>query len=158
MNAGYLLNTVDVSGPYSGIAIGISNSLGSFSGILAPLVANNLTKNRTMEEWRLCFIVFSAVLFVAGLIFLLFSKGQLEHWARAEDVPNVDINEIKRVENTSIQMKSFNSYKLQRQYSIDRDGGIVPSNSIPEYDEPYNHVVVVPNYHMGKKQQNTQKL
>ena len=61
INAGYLSNAVDVSGSYSGIIVGISNSIGSFSGILAPLVANYLTSDRTMMQWRTCFFVFMSL-------------------------------------------------------------------------------------------------
>jgi len=81
LSSGYLLNIVDISGPYSGIVIGISNSLASVSGILASYIAHMITHQDTYYQWRICFLMFSCVLALAGFIFLFFSKGELEKWA-----------------------------------------------------------------------------
>lgn len=155
-----MINAVDVAGPYSGIIIGISNSLGSFSGILAPLVANILTHDRTIMQWRTCFIVFSSVLLLAGLIFLLFSKADLEDWAKDEKNLNLkenisvkcDMINNNRIYNNSIRglpsARKNQTQKLCRQFSLDSSrsssGGLVPSLSIDDRDS-YNHVVIVKN-------------
>jgi hypothetical protein len=133
INAGYLSNAVDVSGSYSGIIVGISNSIGSFSGILAPLVANYLTSDRTMMQWRTCFFVFSAVLFLGGLVFMFFSKGDLEDWAKDDSgcLKNNDCElEFKIEKKTSKR----GSQKLTRQYSLDSRGGLVPTVSHDDFD------------------------
>jgi hypothetical protein len=41
-----------------------------------------LTPNSSIAEWRVCFIVFSFVLFLAGLIFVVFSEADLQVWAK----------------------------------------------------------------------------
>lgn len=77
LSSGFLINAVDIAGPYSGLIFGFSNSLGSISGILAPNVASAITKHQTMAEWRSCFLVFSLVMCLAGVVFLFFGQDSI---------------------------------------------------------------------------------
>lgn len=43
--AGHLVNINDISGPYSGILLGISNTIATIPGIISPYVAGLLTPN-----------------------------------------------------------------------------------------------------------------
>ena len=43
--AGHLVNINDISGPYSGILLGISNTIATVPGIISPYVAGLLTPN-----------------------------------------------------------------------------------------------------------------
>ncbi len=43
--AGHLVNINDISGPYSGILLGISNTIATIPGIISPYVAGVLTPN-----------------------------------------------------------------------------------------------------------------
>ena len=77
LSSGFVINAVDIAGPYSGLIFGLSNSLGSISGILAPKVASAITKHQSMSEWRSCFLVFSLVMLLAGLVFLFFAQDSI---------------------------------------------------------------------------------
>ena len=72
---------MDTAGAYSGIVFGLSNSLGALSGIAAPYVAHAITKDSTLVQWRTCFLVFSVVLLLAGLVFAVMGRAELEPWA-----------------------------------------------------------------------------
>ncbi|RNA04079.1 sialin [Brachionus plicatilis] len=43
--AGHLVNINEISGPFSGIVFGVSNTLATIPGIIAPYVVGVLTKN-----------------------------------------------------------------------------------------------------------------
>ena len=46
--AGFLVNYNDIGGAYSGIVFGISNTIGTVSGIIAPYLVGVLTRNVTI--------------------------------------------------------------------------------------------------------------
>jgi hypothetical protein len=42
---GFFLNQYEIGGPFSGIIVGISNTVGTIPGFLAPYIVNVITKN-----------------------------------------------------------------------------------------------------------------
>ncbi|CAL1268944.1 unnamed protein product, partial [Larinioides sclopetarius] len=54
--SGFGVTHVDMSADFSGVIFGISNSLGSIAGILAPMIASFLTASGdTVENWNIVF-------------------------------------------------------------------------------------------------------
>jgi hypothetical protein len=47
--SGFLVNYNDVGGAYAGMVFGISNTIGTLSGIVAPYLVGALTKNVTIK-------------------------------------------------------------------------------------------------------------
>lgn len=43
--AGHLVNINEISGPFSGIVFGLSNTIATIPGIIAPYVVGVITKN-----------------------------------------------------------------------------------------------------------------
>lgn len=134
-SSGYMLNSVDIAGSYSGLIISLSNSLGSISGILAPYIANLLTINRTIFEWRLCFIIFSSILVCAALVFIFLSNNNLELWA----MTNSNCN------NVTIFRKSNSVAPIAepKRNSMTSDDVLVISDSYEEINKNFDNTVLV---------------
>jgi len=76
---GFSPNHVDLSCRYSGILMGLSNSFGTISGFLAPLVVGALIENNnTREQWQLIFMIASVVYSVGAVFYLLLASGETQ--------------------------------------------------------------------------------
>jgi ACS family sodium-dependent inorganic phosphate cotransporter-like MFS transporter 5 len=82
--SGFLVNYNDVGGRFSGMVFGISNTIGTLSGIVAPYLVGILTKNKKQEEWSLVFIVTSCVYLVGAITFIILGTGETQKWALKE--------------------------------------------------------------------------
>lgn len=91
---GFAVNHVDFAPKYAGILYGITNTVGTLPGMIAPIVAGALTPNDTSEEWRNVFYVCAAFCVLGMTIFGLFSRGEVQEWAKDKDeIVNVEMNE-----------------------------------------------------------------
>jgi MFS family permease len=81
LGAGYYVNINDVSGPYSSVVFGISNTFGSIPGLICPYITAVITKNKTQKEWQIVFIISAAVYLFGFVFYTLFSNTDLEPWA-----------------------------------------------------------------------------
>ncbi|XP_046343617.2 uncharacterized transporter slc-17.2-like [Haliotis rufescens] len=89
--AGVLVNTADFAPRYAGILFGISNTVATTPGMLAPLLAGILTPNKTQEEWRNVFYVCGGVCILGTLVFGTQARGELQPWAVEQ--ATVDVGE-----------------------------------------------------------------
>lgn len=120
-----------MSGSYCGLVIGVSKSLSTLFAIFAPNIANFLIPNHSILEWKICFFVFSAILFLGGILFVLFSKGDLEEWAEFKRFTKKTSNIGLRLDNggsklETSQQRRNHTRKLIRQFSIDSRSSFVP--------------------------------
>ncbi|XP_063409935.1 sialin-like isoform X1 [Mytilus trossulus] len=83
--AGYVVNHVDFGPKYAGVLYGITNSFATIPGMLAPIVAGQLTPNDTQGEWRNVFYVCAAFNVLGILVYGCFSRGEIQEWAKDED-------------------------------------------------------------------------
>lgn len=75
-----------MAGPFSGILFGISNTIATLSGILAPyLVAVATAEGQTQNEWKVVFYVSAAITFCGGVFYVIFCNADLQSWAINED-------------------------------------------------------------------------
>lgn len=79
-------NPSEVSPEYCGIILGIANTMGTISGILAPYVADYMTPNGTIEEWNNVLYLGSALGIFASVMFGLFASSTSRVWHVVEDV------------------------------------------------------------------------
>jgi MFS family permease len=93
---GVMVNHADIAPPFAAVMFGIANSIGTSSGIFAPMVVGLLTPNGTQEEWRNVFYVCAGILCFGTIVFCLFADGEVQPWVR----PYMDIQEHKK---TSLQ-------------------------------------------------------
>jgi len=79
---GVMVNHADIAPPFAAVLFGISNSIGTSSGIFAPNVVGLLTPNGSPAEWRNVFYL-SAVIYVIGaIVFLIFADGEVQPWVQ----------------------------------------------------------------------------
>lgn len=80
--AGHLIAINDISGPYSGIVFGISNTIGNLSGIIVPFIVAEITSNsHTQVEWRQIFSITVGVGLFGSILWTFFSDSNLQKWA-----------------------------------------------------------------------------
>ncbi|XP_046559252.1 LOW QUALITY PROTEIN: sialin-like [Haliotis rubra] len=80
--AGFPVNHVDIAPRHAGVLYGITNTVATVPGMVAPLVAGTLTPNKTAEEWQNVFYVCAAFSVMGSIMFLAFAKGEVQSWAR----------------------------------------------------------------------------
>ncbi|RUS83811.1 hypothetical protein EGW08_008423 [Elysia chlorotica] len=83
--AGYLSNHLDLAPSYAGILYGITNTVATVPGMVAPIVTGALTPTGSADEWRTVFYVCAAIAIGGMIIFLLLADGELQNWAVPED-------------------------------------------------------------------------
>lgn len=79
--SGFNVNHLDIAPRYAGILMGISNGVGTLSGLLCPIVVEKITKNETKEEWESVFIMAALIHFSGVAFYAIFASGDLQPWA-----------------------------------------------------------------------------
>lgn len=105
VTAGYLANGLDIAPNYSGTIFGMANTLSSIGGFLSTYMVAALThKSQTFDQWRWVFWILVGIYLFAGLVYLVFGTGELQHWNQVksdeENGPEaVPLSKIKENEN-----------------------------------------------------------
>lgn len=82
--SGFNVNHLDIAPRYASILMGISNGVGTLSGMVCPLIVGAMTKNKTREEWQYVFLI-AAMVHYGGVIFYgIFASGEKQPWADPE--------------------------------------------------------------------------
>uniref|UniRef100_UPI00398EAF9C vesicular glutamate transporter 2.2 n=1 Tax=Pristiophorus japonicus TaxID=55135 RepID=UPI00398EAF9C len=82
--SGFNVNHLDIAPRYASILMGISNGVGTLSGMVCPLIVGAMTKNKSQKEWQYVFLI-AALVHYAGVIFYgLFASGEKQPWADPE--------------------------------------------------------------------------
>ena len=68
--AGHLVNINDISGPYSGIVFGISNTIATLPGIISPFLVGIITAE------VLIYVNFNLIVICQYIYFLLCFRGK----------------------------------------------------------------------------------
>jgi ACS family sodium-dependent inorganic phosphate cotransporter-like MFS transporter 6/7/8 len=66
--------------------MGISNGVGTISGMVCPIVVEQITKNHSSYkviemEWHHVFIIASSIHFVGVIFYGIFASGEVQDWA-----------------------------------------------------------------------------
>uniref|UniRef100_G3PD84 Solute carrier family 17 member 8 n=1 Tax=Gasterosteus aculeatus aculeatus TaxID=481459 RepID=G3PD84_GASAC len=82
--SGFNVNHLDIAPRYASILMGISNGVGTLSGMVCPLIVGALTKNKTRLEWQHVFIIASMVHYSGVIFYAIFASGEQQEWADPE--------------------------------------------------------------------------
>ncbi|XP_048752020.2 sialin-like [Ostrea edulis] len=93
--AGYTVNHVDFAPKYAGVLYGITNTVATVPGMVAPIVAGALTPNKSQSEWRYVFFVCAGFDLFGAIVFGLFASGTIQDWARDEVEIEVKISKTE---------------------------------------------------------------
>ncbi|KAK2834443.1 hypothetical protein Q7C36_015144 [Tachysurus vachellii] len=91
--SGFNVNHLDIAPRYASILMGISNGVGTLSGMVCPLIVGAMTKNKSREEWQNVFLIASLVHY----------GGEQQPWADPEETSEEKcgfINEDELAEET----------------------------------------------------------
>eukprot|EP00108_Taenia_solium_P011876 TsM_000336500 transcript=TsM_000336500 gene=TsM_000336500 len=89
--SGYNVNHLDIAPRYASILMGLSNGIGTVSGIICPVIVEYITTQGTKRQWMWVFIMASSVHFFGVTFYAIFASGEKQHWAEAaEDAQMMD--------------------------------------------------------------------
>ncbi|XP_059381183.1 vesicular glutamate transporter 1 [Carassius carassius] len=84
--SGFNVNHLDIAPRYASILMGISNGVGTLSGMVCPLIVGAMTKNKTREEWQYVFLIASLVHYGGVIFYGIFASGEQQPWAEPENM------------------------------------------------------------------------
>ncbi|KAK7151967.1 hypothetical protein R3I94_008337 [Phoxinus phoxinus] len=82
--SGFNVNHLDIAPRYASILMGISNGVGTLSGMVCPLIVGALTKHKTRLEWQHVFMIASMVHYTGVIFYAIFASGEKQDWADPE--------------------------------------------------------------------------
>lgn len=117
--SGFNVNHLDIAPRYASILMGISNGVGTLSGMVCPLIVGAMTKNKTREEWQYVFLI-AALVHYGGVIFYgLFASGDKQPWADPEQTSDEKcgfIHEDELAEETGDISQNYINYSNTKSY------------------------------------------
>ncbi|XP_005991382.1 vesicular glutamate transporter 3 isoform X1 [Latimeria chalumnae] len=117
--SGFNVNHLDIAPRYASILMGISNGVGTLSGMVCPLIVGAMTKHKTREEWQNVFLI-AAMVHYSGVIFYgIFASGEKQDWADPENLNDekcgiIDHDEL--AEETELSNENIISPKKKTSY------------------------------------------
>ncbi|XP_064436727.1 vesicular glutamate transporter 1 isoform X1 [Mirounga angustirostris] len=83
---GFNVNHLDIAPRYASILMGISNGVGTLSGMVCPIIVGAMTKHKTREEWQYVFLIASLVHYGGVIFYGVFASGEKQPWAEPEEM------------------------------------------------------------------------
>uniref|UniRef100_A0A6I8PL19 Solute carrier family 17 member 6 n=1 Tax=Ornithorhynchus anatinus TaxID=9258 RepID=A0A6I8PL19_ORNAN len=116
---GFNVNHLDIAPRYASILMGISNGVGTLSGMVCPIIVGAMTKNKTREEWQYVFLI-AALVHYGGVIFYgIFASGEKQPWADPEETSEEKcgfIHEDELDEETGDITQNYVNYGSAKSY------------------------------------------
>ncbi|XP_004675823.1 PREDICTED: vesicular glutamate transporter 3 isoform X2 [Condylura cristata] len=119
--SGFNVNHLDIAPRYASILMGISNGVGTLSGMVCPLIVGAMTKHKTREEWQNVFLI-AALVHYSGVIFYgVFASGEKQDWADPENLSEekcgiIDQDELAEEMELNHENENFASPKKKMSY------------------------------------------
>ncbi|XP_004589680.2 vesicular glutamate transporter 3 isoform X2 [Ochotona princeps] len=117
--SGFNVNHLDIAPRYASILMGISNGVGTLSGMVCPLIVGAMTKHKTREEWQNVFLI-AALVHYSGVIFYgVFASGEKQEWADPENLSEEKcgiIDQDELAEETELNHETFVSPRKKTSY------------------------------------------
>lgn len=83
--SGMKVNVNDITRFYGGTIMAIANGIGALGGIIGPALIGLITKNHSLEEWRLVFWIMLAIQIVTTIIYWIFTSTERQPWDYPEE-------------------------------------------------------------------------
>ncbi|XP_008062880.1 vesicular glutamate transporter 3 [Carlito syrichta] len=117
--SGFNVNHLDIAPRYASILMGISNGVGTLSGMVCPLIVGAMTKHKTREEWQNVFLI-AALVHYSGVIFYgVFASGEKQEWADPENLSEEKcgfIDQDELAEETELNHENLASPRKKMSY------------------------------------------
>ncbi|EDS29566.1 sialin [Culex quinquefasciatus] len=79
--SGYAVNHLDLSPKSAGVMMGITNTVSTLAGIIAPVVTGSLTTHHRHDEWRQVFYITAVVNVIGLVVYWCWASGELQPWS-----------------------------------------------------------------------------
>ena len=79
--SGFNVNHLDIAPRYASLLMGISNGVGTFSGMICPVVTERLKTKYGKAGWETIFLLASLIHFTGVTFYAVFASGELQDWA-----------------------------------------------------------------------------
>ncbi|CAF0886174.1 unnamed protein product [Rotaria sordida] len=80
--ASFGVNHLDIGAQYAGILMGLSNTLGSLAGVLAPIITGYMVSDpESKREWNGIFMISILICILVLMFYTFFAAGDLQSWA-----------------------------------------------------------------------------
>ncbi|XP_059834529.1 vesicular glutamate transporter 3 [Hypanus sabinus] len=117
--SGFNVNHLDIAPRYASILMGISNGVGTLSGMICPLIVGAMTIHKTRQEWQNVFLIASVVHFSGVIFYGFFASGEKQDWADPEGSQEdkcgiIDQDEL--AEETELNDSTFIGAKKKTSY------------------------------------------
>ncbi|NXQ24468.1 VGLU3 protein, partial [Alaudala cheleensis] len=112
--SGFNVNHLDIAPRYASILMGISNGVGTLSGMVCPLIVGAMTKHKTREEWQNVFLIAALVHYTGVVFYAVFASGEKQEWADPENLSEEKcgiIDQDELAEETEMNNETFVSPK-----------------------------------------------
>ncbi|NWT56680.1 VGLU3 protein, partial [Erythrocercus mccallii] len=112
--SGFNVNHLDIAPRYASILMGISNGVGTLSGMVCPLIVGAMTKHKTREEWQNVFLIAALVHYTGVIFYAVFASGEKQEWADPENLSEEKcgiIDQDELAEETEMNSETFVSPK-----------------------------------------------
>merc|ERR1719412_3220916 len=134
--SGFNVNHLDIAPRYASILMGISNGVGTFSGMICPITTEQITKDHSsMEkienEWGHVFLIASSIHFIGVIFYAIFASGELQDWA----VDNSGGDEVMEMEG-AVKDPAQQQYGVDTGYSEDYGAVKQPDLHATSADDP----------------------
>ncbi|KAI3359996.1 hypothetical protein L3Q82_014328 [Scortum barcoo] len=124
--SGFNVNHLDIAPRYASILMGISNGVGTLSGMVCPLIVGAMTKHKTRDEWQYVFLIASVVHYGGVIFYGLFASGEKQAWADIEDTSEEKcgiIDEDELANETEDLYRGGGQYGAMSQPVVGSNGG-----------------------------------
>lgn len=99
--SGYIVNGLDLAPSHASIIIGLSNTFGTLSGIISPIITGYIVNDKSREQWQIVFYIAASV-YLAGSIFCwFFVRGNLQPWAKI-DLEELTTRNVSRMNEKTL--------------------------------------------------------
>ncbi|KAF6075904.1 solute carrier family 17 member 4 [Phyllostomus discolor] len=85
-HAGAFVNFMDIAPRYSGFLKGLSQIFTNLSAVIAPTVCGFFISQDAESGWRNTFLLSAAINLLGLVIFLIFSRADVQEWAKDQMV------------------------------------------------------------------------
>uniref|UniRef100_A0A1B0D9F6 Major facilitator superfamily (MFS) profile domain-containing protein n=1 Tax=Phlebotomus papatasi TaxID=29031 RepID=A0A1B0D9F6_PHLPP len=125
--SGYAINSLDLAPSHASVIKGLATTIGTFSGIISPIVAGYIVTDKSREQWELVFYISAGVYFIGSLFCWIFIRGNIQPWAK------IDLEKLETKKAQDEPEKYIT--KLYREYQEDA--------KVPFWRKRRYHVVVM---------------
>jgi sugar phosphate permease len=103
--AGYACNHLDIAPQFAGITLGMTNTMATLPGIIAPILVGDLVAppHDDIVHWREAFLIASGISTFGFVFFFIFAKGEaLPELTFEENSSKIDDDDEEEEENSKL--------------------------------------------------------